>query len=116
MATNIESKRRLRAIRRLSGGFPDRTAEERLAKIAGIATGDLDPADFRHQTSPDLLDRLKAGQASRAPRNAADKRPVAEVKAEEREADEKKRKKRGGHDRKEDGGQDRVLKSTDVNL
>jgi hypothetical protein len=113
MTTNIDAKRRLRAIRRLSGGFPDRTAEERLVKIEGIASGKLDPADFRHQTSPDLIERLERGKASRSPRNATDKRPVAEVKAEEREETEKKRKKRGGHDRKEGDG---ILRSTDVNL
>ena len=89
MAASIETRRRLRAIRRLSSGFPDRTAEERLEKIAGIASGKLDPSVARpNRVAP------------------------PPVPAEEPE-DEKKRKKKGGHDRQERGGMNR---SSDVNL
>jgi hypothetical protein len=116
MAATIETRRKLRAIRTLSAPRPDATAEKRLETIEGIASGKIDAGVFVNVTSPTLAARLKAGQESRAPHNAADKRPVTAVKADKREEDEKRRKKRGGHDRKEDGGQDRVLKSTDVNL
>ncbi len=115
MATNIETKRRLRAIRRLSASFPDRTADERLEKIAGIAKGDLDPADFRHQTSPDLIERIKRGQASKSVRNALDTRAKLnqdEPEAESEDEPEKRRKRRGSRDRKEGGGFDR---SADLN-
>ena len=121
MASSIESKRRLRAIRRLSASFPDRTAEERLARIEGIASGAVDPV-VRNTTSPDLMERLAAGQASRSPRTAHDKRPGAKRPADTpRHADDlkraddpdkKKRKKGGGHDRQESGGLNR---SADVN-
>ena len=104
MAASIEAKRKLRAIRRLSASFPDRTAEERLKTIAGIADGKIEPTVVRRGTSPDLLERLKAGQASRSPRGAADKQP-AKKKAEPKE---KKRSESGGKDRKERGGQDRA--------
>jgi hypothetical protein len=106
MATNIETKRKLRAIRRLSSCFPDRTAEERLEKIEGIAAGKIDPSVVRRGTSPDQAERLKRGMASRSPRNALDTKPVQKPK-DEKQDEEKKRKKRGGHDRQEKGGIDR---------
>ncbi len=106
MATNIETKRKLRAIRRLSASFPNRTAAERLKTIEGIATGKLEPTVVRRATSPDLIERLEAGQASKSPR-------VGDKPAKKKDEPEKKRKKRGGHDREEKGGLNR---SSDVNL
>jgi hypothetical protein len=108
---SVETKNRLRTIRRISGPFPDRTAEERLKTIIGVADGTLDPMEGRNKTSPNLLERLAAGQASRSPRNAADKRPKAEPKPVEAD-EEKERKGRRGRDRQERGGIDR---SADLN-
>ena len=102
MPTNPETKRRLRAVRRLAVSYPDRTAEDRLAKIVGIASGDAEPTAGRTPSSPDLLQRIVAGQASRSRGNAHDRR--------EREAEkekEKTRKKRGSRDRQETAGRDR---------
>jgi len=114
MATNIETKRKLRAIRRLSASFPDRTADERLVTIEGIASGKVDPSVVRHQTSPDLLERLERGQASRSRRNALDTRPKEDQEAaREEEEPEKKRKGSKGKDRQERGGFDR---SADLNV
>ena len=110
MAANIETKRKLRAIRRLSASFPDRTAEDRLVQIEGIASGRLEPTIARHGPSPDLMERLEAGQASRSPR-VTDGRKKKEEK--ETETEEKKRGKRGGRDRMERGGLNR---SSDLNL
>jgi len=104
MAATIETKRRLRAIRRLSASFPDRTAEERIKQIEGIASGKLEPKLFRNETSPTLMERLAAGQASRSPRAADQKKPEKKP--------EKKRKGLGGRDRQERGGLNR---STDLN-
>ena len=117
MAASIETKRRLRAIRRLSASFPDRTAEERLEKIEGIASGKLEPTVARHGPSSNLMERLAAGQASRSPRisDARRAKDAAARKAEEGEAEEKKRKRgrRGGRDRMERDGLNR---SSDLNL
>lgn len=120
MAASIETKKRLRAIRRLATSFPDRTAEERLAQIEGIANGSLEPKVWRRDMSTNLMERLAAGQASRSPRNAFDKRPGAKRPAVAREAEaeteteeKKKRGKRGGRDRMERDGLNR---SSDVNL
>jgi hypothetical protein len=109
MAASIETKRKLRAIRRLSSPVPDRTAEERLGQIGDVLSGKIDSAKFTNVTSPTLLKRLKEGQASRSPRNAFDKRPP---KKPEPEVEEKKRKFGGGRNRMETGGMNR---SEDVN-
>lgn len=117
-----ETLKKLRAVRSLSRSSPVQTAEERLERIAAIAAGREDPNIFVNRNSPDLAKRLEAGMASRSKRNALDKRskavePEKRVEAEEpdeaEEPEEKKRKKRGGRDRKEAGGLNR---STDVNL
>ncbi len=129
----IEQKQRLRAIRRLSPGFPLRTVEERLSLIEGIASGKIDPSIIRRKPSVDLAKRLADGIASRSPRvqdarkskdrEAVEKRladaakPAEDAtaavtkKREDEEKknweDEKKRKSRFGKDRKKRGGQDR---------
>jgi hypothetical protein len=110
MSASIESKRKLRAIRRLSASFPDRTAEERLKQIEGIASGKLEPKLVRHQTSPDLMERLAAGQASRSNRTATtrtEKEAEDKKKADEAAHEEKKRKAKATRNRKEEGGHDR---------
>jgi len=111
MAANIDTRRRLLAIRRLATSFPDRTADERLANIRKLASGEGNPADFRNQTSPDLAERLAAGQASRSPklaqrRQGALKEDEAAKKRKEDEAS-RKRKAKSGHDRMESSGLDR---------
>jgi hypothetical protein len=109
----FEAMKRMRVIRRLASPVPAVTALERLAKIEGIASGKLDHMSERPKSSPDLMERLHRGQASRSPRNAADtakaeaerrKREDAEKKAEDAD---KKRGRRGGRDREERGGFDR---------
>ena len=111
MAASIETKRKLRTIRRLSASFPDRTAEDRLVQIEGIASGKLEPKLFRRQPSPDLMERLAAGQASRSPRIADKRREKDKANAKKKAAEEKKAEKaraeKVGKDRKERGGQDR---------
>ena len=102
MPTNPETKRRLRAVRRLAVSYPDRTAEERLTKIVGIASGETEPTTGRAPSSPDLLDRIAAGQKSRARGNAHDH---IERRAEEDK--ETARKKRGTRNRQETSGRDR---------
>jgi len=102
MSTNPETKRRLRAVRRLAVSYPDRTATDRLAQIAGIASGETEPVISRPPPSPDLMERVEEGQRSRAKGNAFDRR--------EREAEKEKeaaRKKRHTRDRKQTGGRDR---------
>jgi len=101
MATNLENKRRLRACRRLAVSFPDRTAKERLKKIADIASGKAAPTIARPPSSPDLQKRLAEGQASRARGNAHDRRD------REAEEEEKARKKRGTRNRQQASGRDR---------
>lgn len=96
-AASVHVKTQLRAIRRLASPVPDRTAEERLEKIAGIANGTLTPEMGRLTTSPDLMERLRAGQASRSPR-------VGDPKPEPKP----KRAQRAGHDRQERSGTDRA--------
>ena len=108
MAAKIETKRKLRFIRSISAPFPDRTAEERLARIADIASGKVELTDPENKVSPTLLERLEAGQASRSVRNAADKRP----KKKDEDKEEGEREEKGGKDRKKRGGFNR---SADVN-
>ncbi len=113
----VEQKRRLSAIRRLSPGFPTRTAKERLEKIEGIASGKLDPAIVHRAPSANLAERLKAGMASRSKRIQDNRTPefgafqqkqkAEREKAAAEKADEKKRKTRFGKDRQERGGRDR---------
>ena len=112
MAANIETKRKLRYIRSISAPFPDRTAEERIKRIADIASGKVELTDHENRVSPTLLERLAAGQASRSSRTAADKRPKKQDETEE-EGPKKKRAQRGGRDREEKGGLNR---STDINV
>ena len=109
MAASIETKRKLRAIRRLSTPVPDQNAEERLGQIGDVLSGKLDVQRITNITSPTLARRLAEGQASRSPRNAIDKRPP---KKPEAEVEEKKRKLGGGRNRMETGGMNR---SEDVN-
>jgi len=94
-AAPVDTKARLRAIRKLASPVPDRTATDRLRRIEGIASGSITPEMGRLTTSPDLLERLAAGQASRSPR-------VGDKKREPKE-----REKRGGRNRMESGGADR---------
>jgi hypothetical protein len=112
MAANIETKRRLLAIRRLAMAFPDRTAEERLKTIIGIAKGEIDTMTVRRHTSPDQAERLAAGMASRSPKLAARREGAKVAKSVEVAAaieaeEEKKRKKRGGRDRMDESGANR---------
>ncbi len=106
-------KARLRAIRKLSSPVPTRTADDRLKRIVGIASGEISPEMGRITTSPDLLERLAAGQASRSPRIADKNRDKASRELRrQQEADkaaEAKRRKggRGSRDRQEKGGADR---------
>ena len=115
---NIDAKRRLRAIRILSSSFPARTAEERLAKIVSLADGTTDPEEVKNSVSPDLGERLEAGQASRSVRMNTENAKRQEVQqAREEEAKTTKKKKRSKksedtHDRQETGGFDR---SADLN-
>lgn len=105
-AASIEAKARLRAIRKLSSPIPDRTAEDRLKRIEGIASGKITPELGRNSTSVDLMQRLKAGQASRSPR-IGQPVPVARKKAAEEEPKPEGRGRRGGKDRQERSGLDR---------
>ena len=117
MAASIETKRKLRYIRSISAPFPDRTAEERIKRIADIASGNVELTPFENHVSPTLMQRLAAGQASRSVRTARDKRPAKVEPEPEPDADEepkpKKRKLLGGYNREERGGLNR---SEDVNL
>jgi len=113
MAANIETKRKLRYIRSISAPFPDRTAEERLERIAGIASGKVELTPVQNRVSPTLMDRLAAGQASRSPRTARDKQPKPKPQPDAEEGEpEKKRGRLGGRNRKEGGGMNR---SADIN-
>lgn len=117
--------RKLRAIRRLARSFPVASAELRLTQIADIVSGKLEPGAIRPVLSKDLAKRLKEGQESRSPMSAPNQhRLQKEQKKREQDVkdvqksddpDEKKRAKRGGRDRQERGGMDRVTKSTDTN-
>ena len=108
MAANIETKRKLRYIRSISAPFPDRTAEERIKRIADIASGKVELTDHENKVSPTLLQRLADGQASRSVRGARDKRP----KKKDEEKEEGERAEKSGRDRKKRGGFNR---SADVN-
>lgn len=108
--TLVETKKKLRAIRRLASPVPTRTAEERLVRIEGIASGKITPEEGRNRTSPDLAERLMRGQASRAQGNALDRKKPEVKQADE---EEKRRKATGGRDRQERGGLNR---SADVNV
>lgn len=108
---------RLRTIRRLASPVPSRTAAERLKTIEDVASGKVSAMAGRPTVSADMAERLKAGQASRSPRNALDKQKAAQ-KADEKSAtdaedEERKRKRKGDRDRLERGGLNR---SADVNL
>ena len=102
MPTNPETKRRLRAVRRLAVSYPDRTADERLTRIVDIASGKAEPTMAQRAQSPDLTERIAKGQASRAKGNAHDRR---DRNAEEEE--KKARKKRHTRDRQQAAGRDR---------
>ncbi len=105
MGTKIDTKRTLRAIRRLSGAIPARDADERLQLIADIATGKTPPTSVRRQTSPTLAKRIHEGQASRSPRTAFD--IVAKKKADRAGKAKGKREEKAGRDRMETGGDTR---------
>lgn len=105
MPTNLETKRQLRACRRLAVSYPDRTAAERLARIADIASGKAEPTMGQSAPSPDLAERIAAGQASRAKGNAHDR-----IEREAVSEAEKKRKKRNTRDRQQKTGRDRGTK------
>jgi hypothetical protein len=97
-----DSRRRLRAIRRLARSFPASSQEERLGTIADIASGKAPPERGTNPVSKDLAERLKAGAASRSAR-VGQKPPVKE----------QKRKAKKERDRQEGGGLNRT---TDVNV
>jgi len=102
MPTNPETKRRLRAVRRLAVSYPDRTADERLTRIADIASGKAEPTMAQRAQSPDLAERIAMGQKSRAKGNAHDRRD-----RDAEEDTEKARKKRGTRDRQQTAGRNR---------
>ncbi len=102
--TTTDDRTRLRACRRLARSFPDKTAKERLATIADIATGKAEPTIAKTPLSADVHERIAAGQASRAKGNAKD-RIAREAKKEEAET---KRKQRGTRNRQEMAGLDRT--------
>jgi len=106
VTTTTDDRTRLRACRRLARSFPDRTAKERLDKIVGIASGKDDPGRALVRLSADVHERIAAGQASRAKGNAHDRIERDKVRSEQEEK-EKKRRKRGTHDRAEKRGTDR---------
>lgn len=113
MSDKADTKARLRAIRKLCGPVPDRTAADRLARIEGIAAGKLTPEMGRVHTSADLMERLAAGQASRSPRagDAAEAKAKAKAEQEAAEAaaeEDRKRAQLAGRNRKERAGQDRA--------
>ncbi len=116
MATNLDHKRRLRACRRLAVSYPDRTASERLEKIAGIAAGEIDPGVSRPGSSPDMQERLERGMRSRAKGNALDRiKREEDAETERRDArikkekDEKRRQERATRDRNQASGYDRRM-------
>jgi hypothetical protein len=93
-----ETMRRLAAIRKLARQMPLENCDERLAKIAEVASGKGDVEGYFKNVQGNLAERLAAGQASVA--------PITDPRAAEKE-DEKKRKKRGSLDRQERSGRDR---------
>ena len=97
-----DSRRRLRAIRRLARSFPAANQVERLETIADIASGKAPPERGTNPVSKDLAERLAAGAASRSAR-VGDKPPVKE----------QKRAAKKERDRSEKGGMNRT---TDVNV
>ncbi len=106
--TTTDDRTRLRECRRLARSYPDKTAKERLERIAGVASGKIEPGRAAVGLSADVHERIAAGQASRAKGNAHDR-----IKTET------KRKKRGTRNRQERGGHDRIAdtmnKTTDFN-
>ncbi len=115
MATNLDHKRRLRACRRLAVSYPDRTASDRLEKIAGIAAGKIDPGVSRPGSSPDMAERIAAGSRSVARGNALDRIAREEVAENERKAErvkkekaEKRRQDRASRDRQQGSGRNRA--------
>lgn len=88
----IENRRRFRAIQRLCNRFPPQTADERLEKIAGIASRSLSPDIAMPPVSADLAERLVAGAASRSPR-VGKQPPVVEQK---RKAKKERNRMEGG--------------------
>lgn len=98
---DLKKRRTIRAIRRLATPTPADKVDERLAKIADLATGKLDPNAVRPRIDGNaLVRRMRRARGE----------DVAEP--EEAKAEEKKRTRRGGLDRQERGGHDR---SADVN-
>ena len=85
---DLKKRRTLRAIQRLSQIPGDGQYDERLAQIAELATGKLDPLSLQRRIVADELDRR-----------------LAIARGDEPEA---QRKHRGGKDRKHRGGQDRA--------
>jgi hypothetical protein len=86
-----DNRKRLRAIRRLSRGYPSQTVADRLDKIADIAKGGDIPPRSDHRAIPP--EEYLADQQSRSPRTNHTEPP---------------RKRKGkGRDRSEKGGRDR---------
>lgn len=129
MTDKIDTVKRLRVIRRLSGPVPSRLAAGRLERIVAVATGEENPDDvFKSKQSSTLAQRLIDGQASRSPRRTtqpsgklregkksqgmtaaaeAERDALDEENRKKREMEEKKRKAGRGKDRMEDGGKNR---------
>jgi hypothetical protein len=105
-----DSRRRLRAIRRLSRSFPASNQVERLESIADIASGKAPPERSISPVSGDLAERLADGADSRSPRM---KKPETVKETKRKKEQAKKRKESKGHDRQEGGGMNRT---TDVNV
>ncbi len=103
--TTTDDRTRLRACRRLARSYPDKTSNERLKRIADIASGKIEPTMERVKLSSDVMERITAGQASRSMGNAHDR--IERRRLEEAEADEK-RKRRGTRNRQETAGHDRA--------
>ena len=94
-----DTMRRLAAIRRLARQMPLYNADERLGKIAEVASGKGDVAGvFQMKVGANLAERVAAGQASRSPMPGDPPKPEPE----------QKRSRRGGRDREEKGGSNRA--------
>lgn len=108
MRSSQDTMKRLAAIRKLARQMPLDNAYERLVKIADVASGKLGADEvFATNQQTNLAERLEAAIASRAPM-AGD--PPPETKNPDEE-DEKKRRFKGGRDRKESGG---LIRSKDL--
>ena len=109
----VEISQRMRAMRSLVSAHPRASAIQRLAEIHDLSDPKIPFVARRSRTSPDLQERLEAGQKSRSPRISSGKK--SEPKKEEADEEEdakKKRKRKGDRDRSERAGMNR---STDVN-